>query len=397
MADSRDCAFQFFFMNPLPLRPAWVEINLRAIENNARRLKDILGGNSELMAMVKAHAYGHGAVQSARAALAGGATWLGVYAAGEGVELRDAAITAPILVLGPTLPEWTETALARDLTLTIPSHDHVQPILDAARGLGRRARVHVKIDTGMTRLGLEAASAAQEILEFARNDNLLVEGILTHFAVADDPNARGIKNWGVEFTKKQMETFLGVADELARGGLELKYLHAANSPGSVLYQQPRFNLARGGILLYGLHPSSDAPRPEHFEPALSFKTQLALVRNVPAGRFVSYGATFETARPSRVGVLMVGYADGFRRRPKNYGAVLVRGQRAPIIGRVCMDQTMIDVTAIPDAQRGDEVVLIGKQGNLELSAEEIGELLGTNNYETVTTISARVPRVYVTR
>lgn len=382
-------------MNPLPLRPTWVEINTRAIENNARRLKKIIGTKTELMAMVKANGYGHGALEAARAALRGGASWLGVYAAGEGLELRDAGIAAPILVLGPTLPEWTRDAIAHDLTLVIPAREYVQPILDAAKSLNRTARVHVKVDTGMTRLGFDSQRAAKEILEFAREKNLLVEGILTHFAVADDPNARGIAGWGEAFTRQQLDAFLRVADELEQAGLTLSYRHAANSPGAIYYQHPRLNLARSGILLYGLHPSDDIPRPTEFEPALSFKTRLAFVRDVPAGRFVSYGATFETKRPTRVGVLMVGYADGFRRAPKNYGQVLVRGQRAPIIGRVCMDQTMIDLTEIPEAKLGDQVVLIGKQGQAELSAEEIGAQLGTNNYETVTTISARVPRIYL--
>ncbi|MBI4673538.1 MAG: alanine racemase [Chloroflexi bacterium] len=386
-------------MNSQPLRPAWVEINVRALENNARLLKQIVGAQTELMAMVKANAYGHGAVESARAALRGGATWLGVYAAGEGIELRDAGILAPILVLGPTLPENVRDALARDLTLTIPSREYLQPVIDAARALRTRARVHVKIDTGMTRLGLDAETAAEDILAAqnaaAQNDDLEIEGILTHFAVADDPNARDTAHWGEEFTRQQLETFLRVADQVERAGLTLKYRHAANSPGAVYYQHPRLNLVRGGILFYGLHPSSAAPHPVGFEPALAFKTRVALVREVPAGRFVSYGATFETPRASRIAVLMVGYADGFRRRPRNYGAVLVRGKRASIVGRVCMDQTMIDVTEIPGVQMGDEVVLIGKQGSEELSAEEIGAQLGTNNYETVTTISARVPRIYL--
>ncbi len=382
-------------MMQIPLRPAWLEITTHNIENNTRLLKNIVGAQTELMGMVKANAYGHGAMESARAMLRGGATWLGVYAAGEGIELRDAGITAPILVLGPTLPEWTPAALEHDLTLTIPSLDYIQPLLDTTRTLKRRACVHIKIDTGMTRLGLNAETAAQEISRLARNDEFHIQGMFTHFAVADDPHARGVQNWGDEFTRKQLETFLRVADELEHAGLPLEYLHAANSPASIYYQHPRFNLARGGILLYGLHPSSDAPRPEGFEPALAFKTRIALVRDVPAGRFVSYGATFETQRASRVGVLMVGYADGFRRKPNHYGNVLVRGQRAPIIGRVCMDQTMIDLTDIPEAQTSDEAVLIGKQGNDELSAEEIAEQLGTNNYETVTTISARVPRIYV--
>lgn len=382
-------------MNPLPLRPTWVEINTRAIENNARRLKKIIGTKTELMAMVKANGYGHGALAAARAALRGGASWLGVYAAGEGLELRDAGISAPILVLGPTLPEWTRDAIAHDLTLVIPAREYVQPILDAAKSLNKPARVHVKIDTGMTRLGFDSPSAAKEILEFAGDKNLIVEGILTHFAVADDPNARGIEGWGEAFTHQQLDAFLRVANDLEQAGLTLLYRHAANSPGAIYYQHPRLNLARSGILLYGLHPSDDIPRPTEFEPALSFKTRLAFVRDVPAGRFVSYGATFETKRHTRVGVLMVGYADSFRRAPKNYGQVLVRGQRASIIGRVCMDQTMIDLTEIPEAKLGDEVVLIGKQGKEELSAEKVAAQLGTNNYETVTTISARVPRIYL--
>ncbi len=381
-------------MDNIPLRPAWVEINPRAIEQNARRLCEIMGADTELMAMVKANAYGHGAVETARAALRGGATWLGVYAAGEGLELRAADIRAPILVLGPTPAPWVEAALAHDLTLTIPARDYVAPLLQAANKLQRRARVHVKIDTGMTRLGIEAASAVQEILHWAEHDALEIEGILTHLAVADDPNARDTPGWGHEFTRAQLDQFLRIADELERGGLVLKYRHAANSPAAVRYPHPRLNLARSGILLYGLHASSDAPRPPGFEPALAFKTRLALVRDVPPGRFVSYGATFQTRRPSRIGVLMVGYADGFRRKPQNYGEVLVRGKRAPLVGRVCMDQTMIDVTEIPEAQAGDEVVLIGKQGADEISAEEAAARLGTNNYETVTTISARVPRVY---
>lgn len=382
-------------MQTFPLRPSWVEINTRALENNARRLKSILGAHSELMVMVKANAYGHGAVESARAALRGGATWLGVYAVGEGIELRDAGISAPILVLGPALPEALPAALVNDLTLTLPSLEYVAPLTDTARALNRRAHVHVKIDTGMTRLGFEGDRAAQEIATIARREQIEVEGLLTHFAVADDPNARGTRNWGEQFTRRQIDLLLRVADELARAGVILKYVHAANSPGAMHYQHPRFNLARSGILFYGLHPSSDVPRPEGFEPALSFKTRVAQVRDVPAGRFVSYGATFETRRASRIAVLMVGYADGFRRKPNNYGMVLVRGTRSPIVGRVCMDQTMIDVTDIPGVQSGDEVVLIGKQGMDELSAEEIGAHLGTNNYETVTTISARVPRVYV--
>ena len=204
-----------------------------------------------------------------------------------------------------------------------------------------------------------------------------------------------IPNWGSNYTQRQFEIFRHVTAELERVGVPLRYRHAANSPASLNFADARFNLVRSGILIYGLHPSSAIPRPSDFTPALAFKTRLALIREVPRGTFVSYGSTFETTRPSRIGVLMVGYADGFRRGPRNYGEVLVRGSRAPIVGRVCMDQTMIDVTEIEAAQSGDEVVLIGKQGTAEITAEQVGENLGTNNYEVVTTISARVPRLYI--
>lgn len=382
-------------MSEPALRPAWVEVRSSAIENNARRLKEILGAATELMAMVKANAYGHGAVESARAAVRGGATWLGVYAAGEGIELRQAGISAPILVVGPTLPEGMPAALEHDLTLTIPAPEYVEPMAQAAQALRRRARVHVKVDTGMTRLGVRANEAVAFVEQVCRDARLELEGVFTHFAVADDPNARGIPGWGSDFTRRQFEAFRDVTETLERSGIPVRYRHAANSPASVNLAEARLNLARSGILIYGLHPSPDAPRPAGFEPALAFKTRLAMVRQAPPGTFISYGATFETRRESRIGVLMVGYADGFRRGPANYGQVLVRGKRVPIVGRVCMDQTMVDLTDVPQASTGDEVVLIGKQGDQEISAEEVGARLGTNNYETVTTISARVPRVYV--
>ena len=381
-------------MLTIPLRPAWVEIDLDSIESNARRLKGIIGQEVELMAMVKANAYGHGAVESSRAALCGGATWLGVYSAGEGLELRAAGITAPLLIVGPTPAEWARAAFENDLTLTVGSVESARDLAREARGVAGQPRVHVKIDTGMTRLGINAESAVALINQLRAEGSLEVEGIYTHFAVADSPDACGIAGWGDAYTRRQLEQFGQVADDLERAGLGVRYRHAANSPAALSYREARLNLVRSGILLYGLHPSAQVPRPDGFKPALSFKTRLALVREAPKGTFVSYGCTFQTKRDSRIGVMMIGYADGFRRGPSQYGEVLVRGRRAPIAGRVCMDQTMVDVTDIPEAQAGDEVVVIGKQGLEEISAEQIGEKTGTNNYEVVTTISARVPRLY---
>lgn len=382
-------------MPDIPLRPAWLEIDLNAIANNTRRLKQIIGPGVELMAMVKANAYGHGAVEVSRAALLGGATWLGVYTAGEGLELRAAGIAAPILIVGPTDEKWAREAFEHDLTLTAGSAEAARALARAAQGMTWRPKIHLKVDTGMTRLGVRVDEAVAILRELRRMPQVEVEGVYTHFAVADDPNARGIEGWGEAYTRRQFELFSHAAEELDRTGGGVRYRHAANSPATLNYHEAHLNLVRTGILLYGLHPSAVTRRPEGFIPALSFKTRLALVRPTPRGTFVSYGATFETQRDSRIGVLMVGYADGLRRGPQNYGEVLVRGKRAPIVGRVCMDQTMIDVTDIPEAEAGDEVVLIGKQGKAEISAEEVGVKTGTINYEVVTTISARVPHVYL--
>jgi alanine racemase len=378
-----------------PLRPAWVEVDLRAIEQNTCRLIEIVGREVELLAMVKANGYGHGAVEVSRAALRGGATWLGVVSVGEGIELRRAGIDARILVLGTTPPDWAHAGVANDLTLTVFTMDTVRAIEDAARTLDRRARVHIKVDTGMARLGVSPEHA----LEFARAvralDRIEIEGVFTHFAVADTPDAHGITGWGIEYTQKQLALFRGILDAFERAGIPLRYRHCANSPTILKLPEANFNLVRTGILIYGLDPSDEVPCPPDFIPALSFKTRVATVRQVPAGTYVSYGATFRTGRPSRLAVIMVGYADGFRRNPTNYGEVLVRGQRAKIAGRVAMDQAIIDITEMDGVQAGDEVVLIGKQGAVEIRAEHVAKNLGTNNYETIATISARLERRYI--
>ena len=380
-------------VDSVPLRPAWVEVDLGAIEHNTRRLTEIAGG-AELMAMVKANAYGHGAVPVSQAALRGGAAWLGVFSAGEGIELRRAGIGAPILVVGYTPPDWARAAVEHRLTTTVFTTEDAAAIADAARELGLTARVHIKIDTGMTRLGILPAQAVEFGRAVRRLANLEIEGAFTHFAMADTPDAHGVKGWGKEYTQAQLERFRSAVQDLESEGVSLRYRHCANSPATLGLAEARFNLVRSGILIYGLDPSPEVPRPRDFVPALSFKTRVALVKSAPAGAYVSYGATFRTARPSRLAVLMVGYGDGFRRMPRNYGEVLVRGKRAPIAGRVCMDQTMVDVTDVEGVQVGDEVVLIGRQGDEEISAEQVADRLGTNNYETVTTLSARLERRY---
>ncbi len=379
---------------PIPLRPAWVEVNLSAIENNARRLVEIASG-AQVMAVAKANAYGHGAIEVSRAALRGGVHWLGVVSLGEALELRRANIAAPILVTGYTPPDWTRAAVENDVTLTVFTLDVARAISDAARALNIHARLHLKVDTGLSRLGVlpdEAVSFARAVIALP---NVEIEGVYTHFAMADMPDALGEIGWGDAFTQKQLTIFRGVLNALARADIQPRYRHCANSPATMRLPDARFNLVRSGILICGLDPDPQVPRPPGFVPALSFKTQVAHVKQVAAGAYVGYGGAFRAARPTRVAIVMVGYADGYRRKLANNGAVLIRGVRAPIIGRVCMDQCFADVTEIEDVQAGDEVVLIGKQGAEEICAEELAERMGTNNYETVTTISARVERRYI--
>ncbi|MBM3129843.1 MAG: alanine racemase [Chloroflexi bacterium] len=381
---------------PLPLRPAWVEVNLSVIESNTRRLVDITRG-AEVMAIVKANAYGHGAVEVSRAALRGGARWLGVVALGEALELRRANITAPILVTGYTPPDWTRAAVENDVTLTVFTLDGARALADAARALNTNARMHLKVDTGLSRLGV----LPEDAVAFARAVNALsnveIEGVYTHFAVSDTPDAFGVIGAGDVFTQTQLTIFRDVLRALAGAGIRPRYRHCANSPAALRMPDARFDLVRSGILICGLDPDPQVPRPPGFVPALAFKTQVAHVKPVAAGAYVGYGDAFRAPRALRVAIVMVGYADGYRRKLANNGAVLIRGARAPIIGRVCMDQCFADVTEIADAQAGDQVVLIGKQGAEEIRAEEIAEWMGTNNYETVTTISARVERRYVER
>ncbi|HEX8682547.1 MAG TPA: alanine racemase [Ardenticatenaceae bacterium] len=369
-------------------RPTWIEVDLSAIAQNARRLKELVGPEVALLAVMKADAYGHGAVKVAQTALNNGASWLGVAAFPEAQLLRDAGIDAPLLVMGYTPPWQARAALRLDLRVTLFSLDVARALSKAAVALEREARVHIKVDTGMHRLGLFPG----EVLPFIRSirdlPGLIVEGLFTHFSVADAGD-----EFYREYTREQLRRFQTLLDELKAAGVHTPIVHAANSAATLTVPEARFDMVRPGIALYGLAPSPEVPLPSGFRPALSWKTQVAQVKELPPGSYVSYGATYRTEEACRIAVIPVGYADGFRRAPANWREVLVRGQRAPLVGRVTMDQTMIDVTAIPGVRQGDEVVLIGPQGNDRITAEEVAERLGTIPYEVVSEILARVPRV----
>lgn len=371
-----------------PDRPTWLEIDLSAIGRNTQLFKQIVGPDVRLLVSLKADAYGHGALRVARTVVRNGAEWLGVATVSEAEPLRRAGIDAPILVFGYIAPWQAREAVRMNLRATLFAPDLARALSQAATDLNGQIPVHVKVDTGMARLGLRAEDV-EGIVRFCEEvrslPGLILEGIFTHFATADAADQT--------YALRQLDRFERVLAALDARGVRPPIVHAANSAAALALPQSRYDMVRPGIAIYGLSPSDDVPLPKGFDPALAFKTQVAQVKDIPAGEGISYGATYVTTAPTRIAVLPVGYADGFRRAPANWGEVLVRGARAPLVGRVCMDQCMIDVTHIPGVRQGDEVVLIGRQGEDELTADEVARKLGTIAYEVTSELLARVPRI----
>lgn len=372
----------------LPGRPTWVEIHVEAIAQNTRLAKTKIGAHVTLMVVLKADGYGHGAARIARVALNNGAEHIGVASLNEAISLRDAGINAPILILGFS-PAWTaRQAILNDVKVTLYDFETARAFNRAASDLGSKAVAHVKVDTGMGRLGLLPDQVPLFLRQLQNLPNITVEGIFTHFSVADSTNPDHLNH-----TDMQLERFQDLLDTLKECGNCPSMVHCANSAAILTRPDTYYDMVRMGIALYGLDPSPNVPCPPEFIRALSFKTTVAQVKKLPEGTPVSYGNTYFTGREQLIAVIPVGYADGFRRAPSHWSQVLVRGIRAPIVGRVTMDQTMIDITHIPGVRIGDEVILIGRQGNEEITAEEVADNLGTINYEVVAGILARVPRI----
>jgi alanine racemase len=368
-----------------PARPTWVEVDLEAIAYNVQQMKEIVGPKVKILAVLKADAYGHGAITVARTAINNGVSYCGVASVNEAIRLREGGIDAPTLVLGYT-PAWlAREAILHDVTLTLYDADIARALSRAAGDLRRTACVHIKVDTGMGRLGLLPEQVVPFVKEIHDLPDLDLAGMFTHFSVADDAD--------LKYTRWQLARFHKVLDDLADIGITFRTVHCANSAASLRLPEARFNTVRLGLAMYGLQPSLHVPLPAGFRPALAWKTTIAQVKNLPPGSYVSYGNTYQTSKEETIAVIPVGYADGFRRAPTRWQAVLLHGQRAPIVGRVCMDQTMINVSHIPNVRVGDEVVLIGRQGKDEITAEEVAEWLGTINYEVISEILARVPRM----
>lgn len=371
----------------MSVRFTWAEIDTSAITHNARRLKAKAGG-AELLAVVKAFGYGHGSVPAAEAALAGGATWLGVALVEEGAELRRAGIAAPVLVLSEPRASAMAAVVASDLRPTIYTPEGVEAAAMAATGLPAPLRVHVKVDTGMHRVGATPDEAVRLAQSIVAHPELHLEGLLTHFAVADEPER-------ADHTATQLATLKQVAGRLAECGIRPDLLHAANSAGLLAHPDSHLDLVRCGITLYGLAPALRLAGVIDLRPALSLKAEVSFVKPLPAGEAVSYGLRWTAPADTVIATLPIGYADGV---PRRYGAsggeVLIGGRRCPVAGTVTMDQILVDCGPTSGVRPGDECVLIGRQGDEEITAWEWAERVGTIAYEVVCGISARVPRVY---
>ena len=378
----------------------WAEVDLGAIRSNVRELRRLTDPRAKLMAVVKADGYGHGACEVARAALAAGAEWLGVARLHEAVRLRESGLAAPLLVLGYTPPEDAGRLAELDLRQSVYSLAAAEAYAAEARRRGGRVRVHLKVDTGMGRLGLVPAALAgvggpgpvgDELARtagaIARLPGLEVEGIFTHFAAsdsADKSHARG-----------QLQLFLEVLERLRRDGLEFPVRHAANSAAVIDLPESHLDLVRPGIALYGLRPSDEVDLTRiRLTPAMALKTRIVHLKQVPAGTCVSYGMTHRTPSPTVIATIPTGYADGYRRLLSSRGEMLVGGRRVPVVGRVCMDLTMLDVGAVPSPRVEDEVVIFGRQGDEAITADDLARALGTINYEIVCDLTPRVMRVY---
>ena len=364
-------------------RPTWAEINLRNLEYNFRLVRKIVGKNVKILVPVKADAYGHGIIAVSKRLERLGVDYLGVASIDEGIILRQNGIKKPVLVLSPIFPDGVQALLKHNLIPSVCTWELALKLDRQAARRKQKAVIHIKVDTGMHRIGIAHHSARKFVRQVSRLKNILVEGIFTHFPCADNKPA---------FTRRQIGMFEALVRQLEKEGIRIPLKHAANSLGVLDYPDGHFNMVRPGLMVYGLSPRD---RLRHkLLPVLSLKTKIAYVKAVEKGKGVSYGHTYVTSRRTRLATLPVGYGDGYPRSLSNKAFCLIAGKRVRIIGRICMDQMLADVTNIKNAKTGQEVVLIGRQKDKAISAEELAKLAGTIPYEIVCNLGRRIPRVY---
>lgn len=367
-------------------RWAWAEVDLDAITHNVHTLKALIGEKTLLAVILKANACGHGALPVARTVLAAGADWLAVNTCDEGVQLRQAGISARILLVGYTPASQAATVVANRLTPTVNTIEMAEA-LSALAGPTDPLPIHVKVDTGLSRYGLLPDEVVPFCQHVAALPGVRLEGVFSHFASADDADKTS--------ARRQVAVYSDAIKRLRKAGIDVPMRHMAASGAILDMPDTHLDMVRCGISTYGLFPSAEVRHDVPLRPAMSLKGRVARLRRLPAGAGIGYGATFVTTRPTLVALVPIGYADGVKRGYSNKGTVLVRGRRAPVVGRVSMDQMTVDVTDIPGVGEGDEVVLIGRQGDECITWEDFAAVLGTINYEVIVGISPRVPRVYM--
>jgi len=377
-----------------------IEINLSSLSSNIRVLKSHLASpRTRIMAVVKSNAYGHGIVEVSKHAVKNGVNWLGVALAEDAIMLRKVGIKVPILILGEPPMEIVNDAIKYDFTICINSYEKAKAISRKCSKYGKKARVHIKVDTGMNRIGLGYGEAVEEISKIVELPSLDIEGIFTHFSCAGEKDE--------SYTMAQWEKFQSVLASLAQKNIRFTIVHCANSAAFLRYKQFHCDMVRLGISVYGLSPFSQGSEQwlgqqatgilGQLRPILSLKSKVSFVKNVPSGQSISYGAAFTTSRPSRIATVPIGYADGYTRLYSNKAGVLVNGAIAPIAGNVTMDQIMIDVTDVPDninIKEGTEVILIGGT-NKKISADHLSSIIGTINYEVLCMLKDKIPRIFI--
>ncbi len=360
----------------------WVDVDLTALQNNVKIIQGTT--RTPIMAVVKAFAYGHGFIPVTQAAVKAGVKWFGVARPRMALKMREEGIECNILVLGYIPPERIEEMIQIDVSLTIWTAEHLKQVTQVASRTNRPAKVHLLVDTGMGRLGCMPEETLALASSASTAENVYLEGLFSHLARADELD--------IETTSDQERKFHQIIQDLDQQELLPEIIHMANSAGSLAHPKTHFNLIRPGIAIYGLPPSSAVSLPEGIQPVLSWKTVLASIKELPPNHGVSYGHKYITTKNELVGVIPVGYADGYRRVPGN--EVLIKGKKAPVVGQVCMDQCIIQLEGIPNPRVGDEVVLIGNQGDEEITTDQVAQIWNTINYEVTCGISSRVPRIF---
>ena len=372
---------------------SWAEVDLDAIAHNLREIKGKLARNTQVMSVVKADAYGHGVFETVQTLLENGADRLAVSMLDEAIQLRKSGVKVPILILSYTDPCRAEELIQYDIAQTVFSMELAEQLSAAAVSASNTIKVHIKIDTGMTRVGFAPGyDAVKNIVAISKLPGIVVEGLFTHFSKADE--------WDKAYTNMQFERFAGICTELNRIGVFIPIKHVANSAAAMSYPEMHLDLIRPGIIQYGLYPSCEVDKTLlDLKPAMTLKSKVIMVKKVEAGCAVSYGGTFVTERESYIATLPIGYADGYSRLLSNKASVLIHGEYAKVIGNICMDQCMVDVTDLVlagiDVSVGDEVVLFGNQGERELPVSVLASAMGTIPYELVCLIGKRIPRIYL--